>query len=396
MDGYNDNRDDLIAAALRGDLAFLRAWIPAGRFMSGAAPVPELDDDFAFLEERPDEEQASAVDAIVDSRGFNLLDLICEAALAERAQGLAAARLAPVTLDLIVHRGAAVGEQSLNLLYSQQGAQGFLGFARKVQRFRRTIGMFGLAAFGFADLGQSSLLRSQGWAMRRLYGMASIVHGDSLSANLVGSCRQLHPAFLELLRADETGQSPVRRFAEHMAAQHELMNSILDNHAHRFLTTLLKTPRFETEVLRHAQQSPPPAQHADTLRQFVRHTILLVDDQDEYRMRVTGWLVARGYRVVEAPDGAMALTHFRQTDAVIDLVLTDFCMPEMDGFNLASKVRDHNPRIPIVIHTTPPIHPDLRTEANRLGVNLIRKHDEALLLLTVREALAREGTLARA
>lgn len=392
MDGYSENRDDLIAAALSGDVAFLRTRIPVGRFMSGAAPEPELDDDFAFLEQRPDDEQGAAVDAIVDSRGFNLLDLICEVALAERARGVAATWLAPVTLDLIVHRGAAVGEQSLNLLYPQQGAQGYLGFARKVQRFRRTIGLFGLAAFGFADLGQSSLLRSQGWAIRRLYGMASIIYDDTLSANLDGSCRQLHPAFLELLHRDETGRSPVRRFAEHMASQHELMNSILDNHAHRFLMTLHKTPRFEVEVLRHAD-SQSMAQGGDAVPRFVQQTILLVDDQDDYRMRVAGRLVARGYRVLQASDGVAALSHFHQTDTVVDLVLTDFCMPEIDGFNLASRVREHNPRIPIVVHTTPPIHPDLRTEANRLGVNLIRKHDEALLLLTVREALNREGIL---
>ncbi len=391
MDWHTENRADLIAATLSGDVALLQAQIPAGRFMTGTAPAAVEDDDFAFLDDPQDWEPAAPVDTILDDRGYNLLDLICEAALAERSHGGRATWLAPTALDLIVIRGASVGAQTLDLLYPQQPA--FLGFARKVQRFRRTIGLFGLAAFGFADLGQSRLLLSQGWAIRRLYGMASIVHEDTLSANLVEACRLLHPAFLALLRADATGLSPVRRFAEHMAGQHELMNSIRDNHAHRFLTTLLKTPRFEAEVLRHALDATAPQAGIDAVHHYVKHTVLLVDDQDDYRMRVAGWLVARGFNVLEAADGAQALAHVHQEDAEIDLILTDFCMPELDGFNLAAQVRGRFPQLPVVIHTTPPIHPDLRDEANHLGVSLIRKHDEALLLVTVREALEREGTL---
>lgn len=393
MTWHAENREDLIAAALNGDVAVLKAHIPAGRFMSGTAPEPVSDDDFAFLDEPQDWEPAAPVDTVLDARGFNLLDLICEAALAERARGGRAERLSAATLDLIVNRGASAGEQTLKLLYPQPAQQAFLGFARKVQRFRRTIGLFGLAAFGFADLGQSRLLLSQGWAIRRLYGMASIVHDDTLSTHLVDSCRQLHPSFLALLHADASGKSPLRRFAEHMAGQHELMNSILDNHAHRFLTTLLITPRFEAEVLRHALQPAPSAPPTDALHRYVKHTVLLVDDQEDYRLRVAGWLVARGFRVLEATDGALALAHLHQPDAAVDLVLTDFCMPELDGFNLAVCVRERYPHLPVVIQTTPPIHPDLRVEANRLGVSLIRKYDEALLLVTVREALEREGTL---
>lgn len=381
-------RDALIVACTDGDVALIRQHIPPGKFLDGPSSSADKGDEFDFLFELEAREPCAPVDALVDARGFNLLDLICEAALLARAQGTSAQHLAATALELIVNKGAAVSDHTLSLLYEPQERGRFVGFANKVQRFRRTIGLFGLAAFGFDDLGQSRLVLSQGWAIRRLYGMTAVVHSDLLSANIAASCQQLHPAFLELLEVRDGG-SPLRQFATHMAAQHDLMNSILDNHAHRFLTSLLKTPRFEQVVLRQAQLARTP-EAAHPISPLIQHTILLADDHLDYRIRVAGWLIARGYRVVEARDGKEAFAYFSTYRSEIELILTDFCMPEMDGFNLAVCVRELDPDLPLVIHTTPPIHPDLRLEANRLGVRLICKHDETVLFQTVRDVFGHQ------
>jgi two-component system, cell cycle sensor histidine kinase and response regulator CckA len=53
--------------------------------------------------------------------------------------------------------------------------------------------------------------------------------------------------------------------------------------------------------------------------------------------------------VCEARDGRHALQLLRRHQTRVDLVLTDFIMPLMDGGELAERVRDLNPRMPILL-----------------------------------------------
>lgn len=57
----------------------------------------------------------------------------------------------------------------------------------------------------------------------------------------------------------------------------------------------------------------------------------------------------------EATDGRQALRAFRQHPRKIDLVLTDFLMPLMDGGELAERIRDIDPKVPIVLVSAPVI-----------------------------------------
>ncbi|MFM8883634.1 MAG: response regulator, partial [Solirubrobacterales bacterium] len=65
--------------------------------------------------------------------------------------------------------------------------------------------------------------------------------------------------------------------------------------------------------------------------------ILVVDDSGTQLERARRLLVAAGYLVETAPDGAAALA--RLHEGGIDALLTDFEMPEMDGFELVRSVR---------------------------------------------------------
>jgi chemosensory pili system protein ChpA (sensor histidine kinase/response regulator) len=95
----------------------------------------------------------------------------------------------------------------------------------------------------------------------------------------------------------------------------------------------------------------------------------VVDDSLTIR-RITGRLLARaGYEVVEARDGVDALEQLRTV--LPDVILLDIEMPRMDGFELASRVRD-DPRlrhIPIIIISSRTADKH-REHAARLGVNL--------------------------
>jgi signal transduction histidine kinase/ActR/RegA family two-component response regulator len=77
-------------------------------------------------------------------------------------------------------------------------------------------------------------------------------------------------------------------------------------------------------------------------------SILLVDDEDLVRRGTAEMLRDLGHRVVEAEGGAEALVTLTvQSD--VELVVTDYKMPRMDGAELARRVRATHPGMPILL-----------------------------------------------
>jgi two-component system cell cycle sensor histidine kinase/response regulator CckA len=67
-------------------------------------------------------------------------------------------------------------------------------------------------------------------------------------------------------------------------------------------------------------------------------TVLVVEDAESLRKMIVSMLGASGYNVLEASNGADALSVFAQEGGHIDLVLTDVIMPQMDGKELADRL----------------------------------------------------------
>ncbi len=78
-------------------------------------------------------------------------------------------------------------------------------------------------------------------------------------------------------------------------------------------------------------------------------TILVVDDEESALQLIQEALVAAGYEVFTAGDGAEAWATL-QSGAVKDLalLLTDLVMPKMDGMELARKVTAAFPQVRIL------------------------------------------------
>jgi two-component system, OmpR family, KDP operon response regulator KdpE len=76
-------------------------------------------------------------------------------------------------------------------------------------------------------------------------------------------------------------------------------------------------------------------------------TILIVEDDEETRRAVARELLARGYRVEEAPDGQAALRRWEAHRP--DLVLLDLGLPDMDGLQIVRRLRRDSATTPIVI-----------------------------------------------
>ena len=76
-------------------------------------------------------------------------------------------------------------------------------------------------------------------------------------------------------------------------------------------------------------------------------TILVVDDEANIRHTLRGVLSDEGYEVVEAQDGRRALELLEQEPP--KLAIVDIWMPEMDGIELVSKMRQQAPEVPVIV-----------------------------------------------
>lgn len=77
-------------------------------------------------------------------------------------------------------------------------------------------------------------------------------------------------------------------------------------------------------------------------------TILLVEDEDAVRVFSSRALRNKGYQVLEAKNGEVALNLLMQEREPIDLMITDVVMPLMDGPTLARKVRETRPDMRVI------------------------------------------------
>ena len=79
-------------------------------------------------------------------------------------------------------------------------------------------------------------------------------------------------------------------------------------------------------------------------------TVLLVDDEDLVREGTAQLLIELGYTVVPAASPAEALNELRN-GAGIDILVTDYLMPQMNGAQLATEARKVKPNLPILLIT---------------------------------------------
>jgi CheY-like chemotaxis protein len=76
--------------------------------------------------------------------------------------------------------------------------------------------------------------------------------------------------------------------------------------------------------------------------------VLLADDEPQVRTLVRAFLASAHFDVVEAGDGAEALSAIERAAGLYDLLITDIKMPVMDGFALAHSVAKDFPHIPVL------------------------------------------------
>src|SRR6185295_8489365 len=92
----------------------------------------------------------------------------------------------------------------------------------------------------------------------------------------------------------------------------------------------------------------PPARFELTRKGSV---VLLVDDEDQLRRVMRDLLERQGYTVVEAGDGAAALSEIDRTAP--DIVILDLNLPGVDGYSVLSQLRSRETtrNLPVIVLT---------------------------------------------
>jgi two-component system, cell cycle sensor histidine kinase and response regulator CckA len=117
-------------------------------------------------------------------------------------------------------------------------------------------------------------------------------------------------------------------------------------------------------------------------------TILVVEDEDLMRDFLVALLDQKGYRVLTAADGEEAVTAHALRAQEIDLVLSDFGLPKMDGWEACKRMKAVSKKL-IVFIASGYLDPNLRAEISEGGIEgfIEKPYRPNEVLMRVREAL---------
>ena len=116
--------------------------------------------------------------------------------------------------------------------------------------------------------------------------------------------------------------------------------------------------------------------------------VLVVDDDRDIRYILSLRLVSAGYMVYGAANGLEALEQMKKHP--FDVVLTDYCMPKMDGFEFLSLCHVKWPGIPVVVFSGD--QDDLAHEAIERGAFAwVRKGSDFTMLVEILAAAVHQS-----
>ena len=132
----------------------------------------------------------------------------------------------------------------------------------------------------------------------------------------------------------------------------------------------LLLPRSQARIEESAQPVHPEAVRVPAARPG--ETVLVVEDEAAVRMLIVEVLEELGYRVLVAPDDMSALSYLGSAQR-IDLMVSDFGLPGLNGRQLAEVARELRPGVPVLFVTGYAPEAQVRGEFLGPGMDMLAK-----------------------
>ena len=95
------------------------------------------------------------------------------------------------------------------------------------------------------------------------------------------------------------------------------------------------------------------------------HSVMVVDDEPEIANLYREFLRKSGFISTCFIDPLLALEHYNQNPNRYSLIITDLCMPSLDGIRFAKRIREFDTKIKILLITAFYFNDMLDTEEYR-------------------------------
>ena len=117
-------------------------------------------------------------------------------------------------------------------------------------------------------------------------------------------------------------------------------------------------------------------------------TIMVVDDEPDVRYFLEVILKTHGYNIVSANDAEEALDIFERHGRKIHLLFSDLGLPKLDGFELSTRARQHDPTLKTIL-ASGYADATIKTKMAELGINgfIAKPYDVGPLLQSIRAIL---------
>jgi CheY-like chemotaxis protein len=92
-----------------------------------------------------------------------------------------------------------------------------------------------------------------------------------------------------------------------------------------------------------------PRQEMATLPSRRTPTVLIVEDEESMLCVLEKMLVKRGYKVLKASDGELAVRIYQREKASIDVVFLDMGLPKISGRDVLSKIKQEKQGAKVVV-----------------------------------------------
>lgn len=112
-----------------------------------------------------------------------------------------------------------------------------------------------------------------------------------------------------------------------------------------------------------------------------KKTILVIEDDLVQRDLLKEFLPQRGFKVITAKDGLEGLERLKKNN--YDLVITDICMPFINGIGLAKCLKKEHPHIPVICITAYGGYPTRLAMDELCDVVIQKPYDLNVLLETI-------------